>query len=178
MFAQTIFSCAQEGTVAAALCHVAAPVRRASCKLEQPGPPSSLDIYSNCLTVASVPLLLIVLPPMIAAAIIGVWLFSPQHRFDGVHWSRREEWNALSASLQGSSHLRLPRPLRWLTGNIGFHHVHHFDPKIPNYRLERCHFSQPAFQSAPVVTLRSGLSGLRYCLWDEERGAMVRIPRR
>jgi acyl-lipid omega-6 desaturase (Delta-12 desaturase) len=65
-----------------------------------------------------------------------------------------------------------------LTGNIGFHHVHHFDPKVPNYRLERRHFAHPAFQGAPVVSLRSGLSSSRYCLWDEEQGAMVRIPLR
>jgi omega-6 fatty acid desaturase (delta-12 desaturase) len=124
-----------------------------------------------------VPLLLIVLPTMIAASIFGVWLFSLQHRFEQVLWFRGDEWNASAASLKGSSYLRLPRPLQWLTGNIGFHHVHHFDPKVPNYRLEPCHLAHPAFQSAPVVTLRSGLSSSRYCLWDEERGEMVRIPR-
>ena len=123
-----------------------------------------------------VPLLLIVLPTMVAASIIGVWLFSLQHRFEQAVWFRREEWTASAASLQGSSYLRLPRPLQWLTGNIGFHHVHHFDPKVPNYRLEPCHRAHPAFQRAPVVTLRSALSSWRYCLWDEERGAMVRIP--
>jgi omega-6 fatty acid desaturase (delta-12 desaturase) len=122
------------------------------------------------------PLLLIVLPTMIAASIVGVWLFSLQHRFEQAVWFRQGEWNAPAASLRGSSHLRLPKPLQWLTGNIGFHHVHHFDPKVPNYRLEACHRAHPAFQGAPVVTLRSGLSSWRYCLWDEERGAMVRIP--
>jgi acyl-lipid omega-6 desaturase (Delta-12 desaturase) len=125
-----------------------------------------------------VSVLTVVVPTMILASIIGVWLFSLQHRFEGVHWSRRDQWSVTSASLQGSSHLRLPKPLQWLTGNIGFHHVHHFDPKVPNYRLERCHFAHPAFQSAPVVTLRGGLSSSRYCLWDEEQGAMVRIPPR
>jgi omega-6 fatty acid desaturase (delta-12 desaturase) len=123
-----------------------------------------------------VPVLLIVLPTMVAASIIGVWLFSLQHRFEQAVWFRQGEWNASAASLQGSSHLRLAKPLQWLTGNIGFHHVHHFDPKVPNYRLERCHIAHPAFQRAPVVTLRSGFSSSRYCLWDEERGAMVRIP--
>lgn len=138
-----------------------------------------LAVYGSLgLALGFVPLLLTVLPTMIVASIIGVWLFSLQHRFDGVHWSRQEGWNALSASLHGSSYLRLPRPLQWLTGNIGFHHVHHLDPKIPNYRLEPCHLSHPAFQGAPVVTLPSGLSSSRYCLWDEERGVMVRIPRR
>lgn len=122
-------------------------------------------------------LLLVVLPTMIAAAIIGVWLFSLQHRFDGVRWARHDEWNAVMASLQGSSHLTLPRLLQWFTGNIGFHHVHHLDPKVPNYRLEQCHLAHPAFRSAPVLTLRRGLSSSRYCLWDEDRGTMVRLPR-
>jgi omega-6 fatty acid desaturase (delta-12 desaturase) len=113
---------------------------------------------------------------MVIASIVGVWLFSLQHRFEGVHWLRRDQWNAAEASLQGSSYLRLPRPLQWLTGNIGFHHVHHLDPKVPNYRLEDCHHAHPAFQTAPTVTFRSGLSSARYCLWDEQRGAMVRLP--
>jgi acyl-lipid omega-6 desaturase (Delta-12 desaturase) len=125
-----------------------------------------------------VSVLMIVVPTMIFASIIGVWLFSLQHRFEGVHWSRRDEWSVKTASLRGSSHLQLPRLLQWLTGNIGFHHVHHFEPKVPNYRLERCHFAHPAFQRAPVVTLFSGLSSSRYCLWDEEQGAMVRFPPR
>lgn len=128
------------------------------------------------LVVGFVPLLLVVLPTMVFASIVGVWLFSLQHRFEGVHWLRGDHWTAAEASLQGSSHLQLPRPLQWLTGNIGFHHVHHFDPKVPNYRLEGCHRAHPAFQTAPVVTLRSGLSSARYCLWDEQRSAMVRLP--
>ncbi len=138
-----------------------------------------LAVYGSLgLVFGFVPVLLVVLPTMIAASIIGVWLFSLQHRFEGVHWSRREEWNVATASLQGGSHLRLPKLLQWLTSNIGFHHVHHFDPKVPNYRLRRCHFAHSAFQRAPVVTLRSGLSSSRYCLWDEEQDAMVRIPPR
>jgi acyl-lipid omega-6 desaturase (Delta-12 desaturase) len=122
--------------------------------------------------------LLVFVPTMVVAAIIGVWLFSLQHRFDGAVWKRHGEWSAMDASLQGSSHLELPRLLQWFTGNIGFHHIHHLDPKVPNYRLEQCHRMHPAFQSAPVVTFRCSLSSSRYCLWDEEQGKMIRIPRR
>ena len=136
-----------------------------------------LAVYGSIgLIVGLVPLLLVSLPTMVIASIVGVWLFSLQHRFEGVQWLRRDQWNAVEASLHGSSNLQLPRPLQWLTGNIGFHHVHHFDPKVPNYRLEGCHRAHPAFQTAPVVTLRSGLSSARYCLWDEQRQVMVRLP--
>ena len=73
------------------------------------------------------------LPIMVFASIIGVWLFSVQHRFDAVRWWRRAAWTATLASLAGSSFLRLPRILQWFTGNIGYHHVHHLNPHIPNY---------------------------------------------
>ena len=75
--------------------------------------------------------------------------------------------------MQGSSHLRLPRILRWFTGNIGFHHIHHLNPRIPNYRLQECHDANPMLQSAPVLTLWSGLKQVRFALWDEDRGRMV-----
>jgi omega-6 fatty acid desaturase (delta-12 desaturase) len=140
---------------------------------------SLLLVYGSLAAVLGiVPVLSILLPTMISAAVIGVWLFSLQHRFDGARWTRHDEWNAAVASLYGSSHLQLPRPLQWFTGNIGFHHIHHMDTKVPNYHLEQCHRAHPAFRAASVVTLRAGLSSSRYCLWDEDRQTMVRIPRR
>ncbi|WP_374446587.1 fatty acid desaturase [Stella sp.] len=120
---------------------------------------------------------LVHLPVMVLAAIVGVWLFSVQHRFPGVLWERHADWNFVRASLEGSSMLRLPRPLQWFTGNIGFHHVHHLDPRIPNYRLEGCHASHPAFRRAKILSLRDGLGATRHVLWDEDRGEMVRLPR-
>jgi omega-6 fatty acid desaturase (delta-12 desaturase) len=69
--------------------------------------------------------------------------------------------------------LRLPRILQYFTGNIGFHHVHHLNPRIPNYRLEECHKANVGFHAAPQVTLRSALSALRYTLWDADRGRLV-----
>ena len=85
------------------------------------------------------PVALVQLPTIMIAAILGVWLFSVQHRFETVLWLRQKDWTATSAALFGSSHLRLPRILQWFSGNIGFHHIHHLLPRVPNYRLEECH---------------------------------------
>ena len=72
----------------------------------------------------------------------------------------------------------MPKILQWFTGNIGFHHVHHFDPRIPNYRLEEVHQSMDMFQATPILDLRSAVLSHRYCLWDEQRQRMVRIGER
>jgi omega-6 fatty acid desaturase (delta-12 desaturase) len=120
------------------------------------------------------PVTLVLLAVMVPASIIGVWLFSLQHRFDGVLWERHAKWHPAVASLKGSSYLRLPRVLQWLTASIGFHHIHHLAPRIPNHQLEACHRAHPAFASvARVVTLRDGLRASRYALWDEASQRMV-----
>jgi len=113
------------------------------------------------------------LPIMVIASIIGVWLFSIQHRFEHALWVTEASWDLTAASLAGASYLRLPRLLQWFTGNIGFHHVHHMDPRIPNYRLEECHHANTGFQSAPTLTLRTALRALSYALWDSDRGRLV-----
>lgn len=115
------------------------------------------------------------LPIMILAAIVGVWLFSVQHRFEDVHWSRQQDWDPATAALRGSSYLKLPCVLQWFTGNIGFHHVHHLNPRIPNYRLEECHRTLSAMASVPTLTLGRAFSASRYVLWDETSGRMVRF---
>ena len=97
---------------------------------------------------------------------MGVWLFSIQHRFEHAQWMPDASWSFAAASLEGTSYLRLPRLLQWFTGNIGFHHVHHVNPRIPNYRLEECHNADAGFQSASTLTLRTALQALRYVLWD------------
>lgn len=113
------------------------------------------------------------LPVMIIASIVGVWLFSVQHRFEHTSWVRHDDWDFNRAALLGSSHLRLPRLLQWFTGNIGFHHVHHLNPRIPNYRLQECHDANPVMSETPVLTFWSGLRQGRFALWDEKLGRMV-----
>jgi acyl-lipid omega-6 desaturase (Delta-12 desaturase) len=113
--------------------------------------------------------------PYYLAAMAGVWLFYVQHQFEDAYWTSHGDWDYATAALRGSSHLALPAPLRWFTGNIGLHHVHHLAPRIPNHRLQRCHDENPLMQTAPVVTLRSGMTALRLALWDEDRERLIRF---
>jgi omega-6 fatty acid desaturase (delta-12 desaturase) len=120
-------------------------------------------------------MLLVQLPVMIVASIIGVWLFSIQHRFEGALWVRQPAWTATAASFDSASFLRLPKVLQWFTGNIGFHHIHHLNPRVPNYRLQACHEAVPALASVPTLDLTAGIRALHLALWDEDRGRLVRF---
>jgi len=120
------------------------------------------------------PVLLLQVPVIGLAAIIGVWLFSVQHRFEEAHWARSPEWSAISAAVHGSSFLALPPVLRWFSGNIGYHHVHHLVPRVPNYRLRACHEAcADLFGGARVLRLREALRAPGFTLWDEETGRLV-----
>lgn len=110
---------------------------------------------------------------MLVGGASGVWLFYVQHQFEGVYWEREENWDYTQAALQGSSFYKLPRILQWFSGNIGYHHLHHLSPRIPNYNLERCHHSDPMFQSVKPITLFSSLKSLTFRLWDEQRRQLV-----
>jgi acyl-lipid omega-6 desaturase (Delta-12 desaturase) len=107
------------------------------------------------------------------AGAVGLWLFYVQHQFEGAYWARSEEWNYTAAALKGSSFYKLPRILQWFTGNIGFHHIHHLNPRIPNYHLQRCHDADPFFKTIKPVTLLASLNTLTFRLWDEQRNAFV-----
>ena len=109
---------------------------------------------------------------MVAGA-VGVWLFYVQHQFEGVYWARKDGWDYATAALEGSSFYKLPKVLQWFSGNIGFHHIHHLSPRIPNYNLERCHKSEPLFQRVPAVTLFGSLRSFTFRLWDEQRQRLV-----
>jgi omega-6 fatty acid desaturase (delta-12 desaturase) len=124
------------------------------------------------------PVLLVNLPVVALASIIGVWLFAVQHRFEESLWARQADWTAAGAALHGSSWLRLPAVLQWFTGNIGFHHVHHLMPRVPNYRLAAAHRAEPAFaEQSTSLTLWQALKAPAFTLWDEAAGRMVRFPR-
>jgi acyl-lipid omega-6 desaturase (Delta-12 desaturase) len=122
--------------------------------------------------------LLVQLPIMVFASIGGVWLFSVQHRFENAEWLRQTHWTPVRASLHGSSYLKLPRILQWFTGNIGFHHIHHLLPRVPNYRLEACHEALLALAGAvQTLSIVEALRAPSFALWDEARGRMVPFPR-
>jgi acyl-lipid omega-6 desaturase (Delta-12 desaturase) len=107
------------------------------------------------------------------AGAAGIWLFYVQHQFEGVYWERGENWDYAAAALQGSSFYKLPKVLQWFSGNIGFHHIHHLSPRIPNYNLERCHKAEPLFQTVKPVTLLGSLRSLTFRLWDDQRHKLV-----
>ena len=119
--------------------------------------------------------LLIHVSVIAVASIVGVWLFSLQHRFETAHWTRREDWDAADAAMHASSWFRLPRILHWLTGNIGFHHVHHLNPRVPNYRLGAAHAVVQALWPVEPLSLLGGLRAPWLTLWDEARCRLVRF---
>jgi omega-6 fatty acid desaturase (delta-12 desaturase) len=115
------------------------------------------------------------LPIVAITTIAGVWLFSVQHRFETARWLRAGEWNFHLAALTGSSYLKLPRWLQWMTGNIGFHHIHHLAPRIPNYRLEDCYRSAAVLRVQTPLNLRTALRASTLTLWDEATEKLVRF---
>jgi omega-6 fatty acid desaturase (delta-12 desaturase) len=119
------------------------------------------------------PYLVIQLTVLTVAGAVGVWLFYLQHQFEDAYWERGEDWDYATAALQGSSFFRLPRVLQWFSGNIGFHHIHHLSPRIPNYNLQRCHESDPMFQEVRPMTLLGSLRSLGLRLWDESSKKLV-----
>ncbi|MEW6051474.1 MAG: fatty acid desaturase [Candidatus Zixiibacteriota bacterium] len=145
-----------------------------------------MSVYGTNLAVAAVtalaiwgidlkPYLVIQLPMLFFALMSGIWLFYVQHQFEGVYWVRSHEWNHVQASIEGGSYYCLPAVLNWFTGNIGFHHVHHLNSRIPNYRLPRCHRAMPVFKRTPTIGFWSSFKSLQYRLWDEKSRSLVRF---
>jgi omega-6 fatty acid desaturase (delta-12 desaturase) len=119
------------------------------------------------------PYLVLQLTVMLVAGAAGVWLFYVQHQFEDAYWERGEHWDYTAAALRGSSYYKLPRILRWLSGNIGYHHIHHLSPRIPNYNLRRCHDSSPLFEQVRAITLLASVKTLTLSLWDERLRKLV-----
>jgi omega-6 fatty acid desaturase (delta-12 desaturase) len=117
--------------------------------------------------------LLVQMPCAMIAATAGVWLFFVQHQFEDVYWEDSSEWSYADAALRGSSHLKLPKLLQFFTGNIGLHHVHHLNARIPNYNLQRAHDENPVFHDVPVLTMRDSLRCPRLKLIDTDSGRLV-----
>ena len=120
--------------------------------------------------------LLIQVPVLWLAGAAGIWLFYVQHQFSGGYWARKGEWTPLRAAMEGSSFYRLPPLLRWLSGNIGCHYIHHLSPRIPNYHLQACYAAVPALQAKVPLTLRDSFACVRLKVWDEKRQAMAGFP--
>jgi omega-6 fatty acid desaturase (delta-12 desaturase) len=113
---------------------------------------------------------------LVVGGAIAAWMLYVQHQYEDTYYRAPDEWSFELSALQGSSYLRLPRPLTWAVGNANYHHVHHLSARIPNYRLRAAHEEQPMFARTPVVTPGSGVAALRLKLWDEELGRLVPFP--
>jgi acyl-lipid omega-6 desaturase (Delta-12 desaturase) len=118
-------------------------------------------------------LLLLWGPPAMIAGSVGIWLFYVQHQFEDAYWQSAAKWSYADAALCGSSYLKLPRILQFFTGNIGLHHVHHLNARIPNYNLERAHRENEIFHQVPTLSLVDGLRAVNLKLWDPDRGKLV-----
>jgi omega-6 fatty acid desaturase (delta-12 desaturase) len=117
--------------------------------------------------------LFVELPIVVIAGGVGIWLFYVQHQYPDTYAVHGDEWDYTDAALRGSSYLALPRLFQFFSGNIGFHHVHHLNPKIPNYHLQRAHEEDPVFRAVPALSLIDGLRATRLKVWDERTHRMV-----
>ena len=119
--------------------------------------------------------LLVQLPVTLIASTLGLWMFYVQHQYEDTYWHRHDDWDYYDASLHGSSYLVLPRPLQWLTANIGVHHVHHMNARIPNYKLQKVHDENPEFHVVTEVRFTDTLRLINLALWDEESRKLIRF---
>jgi omega-6 fatty acid desaturase (delta-12 desaturase) len=129
------------------------------------------------LTIGLKPFLLGYLPVILLAASIGMWLFYVQHQFEDTYWEPSTHWDHQAAALEGCSFYDLPALLHWMTGYIGYHHVHHLSSRIPNYRLRECHEQNPELHRAKRLTLLDSLKCTRLALWDEDARKLVGFSR-
>lgn len=119
------------------------------------------------------PFLLIHLPIVLLAGAAGVWLFYVQHQFEDTHWSRPPQWTFQYAAMHGASHYDLPQPLRWITGNIGMHHLHHLSSRVPFYRLPEVIRDHPELGDMGRITIRQSLGLVKLVLWDEASNRLI-----
>jgi omega-6 fatty acid desaturase (delta-12 desaturase) len=133
----------------------------------------ALIVATACLTIGWRDYLLVQGPVLLVTGAVGIWLFYVQHQYEDTYWQAHAEWRYDDAALAGSSYLKLPGVLRFFTGNIGFHHVHHLSVGIPNYNLQAAHETSDRLQAVPELTVRQGLQATKLKLWDERRGRLV-----
>lgn len=117
--------------------------------------------------------LIVQLPILFIAGAAGIWLFYVQHQFEDSYFENEEEWDYVKAAVDGSSYYKLPKVLEWFTGSIGYHHVHHLSPRVPNYNLEQAHETTPPLHKATTITLKTSLQSIRFRLYDQASRSFV-----
>jgi acyl-lipid omega-6 desaturase (Delta-12 desaturase) len=120
--------------------------------------------------------LLIQVPVLWMAGAAGIWLFYVQHQFEGVYWSRTDKWDPVRAAFVGASFYDLPAVLRWFSGNIGYHFLHHIESGIPNYNLRACYQAVSELQRKAPLTFGKSLRCIRLKVWDEKAQMLVGWP--
>ena len=130
-------------------------------------------VAASSLVIGFWPTLMLMVPVMIIGASVGTWLFYVQHQFERTYWEHTPQWDYTLAAMEGSSYYKLPKVLQWFTGNIGFHHIHHLSPRIPNYNLESCHKENELFQRVVHLSILDSIKTTGLALWDEERRRLV-----
>jgi omega-6 fatty acid desaturase (delta-12 desaturase) len=123
----------------------------------------------------AVDFLIVYLPAIWVASAIGSYMFFVQHQYEGAQWFRQDSWDFDRVGLESSLYLKLPPVLQWMTGNIGLHHIHHLNPRIPNYRLARCQADIEPIAKVPHLNWREALEAARFNLWDDRRKRMIRF---
>lgn len=118
-------------------------------------------------------LLMVQLPIIYIAGMAGIWLFYVQHQFEDSYFENESEWDFVKAAVDGSSYYKLPAWLEWMTGSIGYHHVHHLAPRVPNYHLEEAHENTPPLHKATTITLKTSLESIKFRLYDEENNTFI-----
>jgi len=120
-------------------------------------------------------LLLCVMLPLFIACAIGSYLFYAQHNFPGVYFNDKDGWTYEGAALESSSYMKMNKVMEWFTGNIGYHHIHHLNARIPFYRLPEVMKAFPELQTAKVTSLgvRDVYACLRLKVWDTDKMQMT-----
>jgi omega-6 fatty acid desaturase (delta-12 desaturase) len=104
----------------------------------------------------------------------ALWFFYIQHQYEHIYKSTKDNWSYVVSAIKGSTYYKLPGVFHWLTGNIGYHHIHHLSPTIPNYNLSRCHRENPVFEKhTNTLSFWASLKTVRANLWDSERQKMI-----
>ncbi|WP_163527781.1 fatty acid desaturase [Halobacillus ihumii] len=117
--------------------------------------------------------LIIQIPILYVSGTLGIWLFYVQHQFEDSYFEEEDQWDFVKAAVDGSSYYKLPKILQWVSGSIGFHHVHHLSPRVPNYKLEEAHEATPPLQKATTITLLSSLKSIRFRLYDTDNKTFI-----
>jgi omega-6 fatty acid desaturase (delta-12 desaturase) len=112
-------------------------------------------------------------PIFLISGSAGIWLFYVQHQFEETYFEQEEDWDYVKAAMHGSSYYKLPKILQWFTGNIGYHHIHHLSPRVPNYNLQSAHEKNPSLQRAQSITLLTSLRSLQFRVWNEQSKKFV-----